>query len=112
MAIDTGRGLLVARTDGFGMIAALISDLLIGMALGAGNPARPDFVRGALDIGVAVDAGESGPVDRVLESVRVYEEADRLAVYLGRHGGVAMAHQAILVAGLRAGFSGEGGVGT
>jgi hypothetical protein len=74
------------------MIAALVGGLLLGMALGAGNPARPDFMRRALDVGVAVNAGEQGPVDRVLENFRVYEEADLLAVYLGRHGGVTMAH--------------------
>ena len=108
VAIDAGRGLAVARPDGLGVIAALVGGLLVGMALGASNPARPDFMGRSFDVGMAVDAGKHAAVDRVLESVRVYEEADLLAVYVGRHGGITMAHQAIFVAGLGRWFAGEG----
>ena len=63
VAIDAGRGLAVARPDGLGMIAALVSGLLLGMALGTSNPARPDFMGRGFDVGMTIDAGKHAPVD-------------------------------------------------
>ena len=101
MTGNAGGRLRIASLDGLGVIAALVSRLLIGVASGAGNLGWRVLVRRSLHVGVAIDAGEHAPVDGSLESVGIHRDADRLAADILGQGGIAMAGQALFVRGLR-----------
>ena len=103
MARHAGGCLPITRLDGFSVIAAIISGLLVGVAARTGDLGRRGFMRRRFDIGVAIDAGEHSAMDRCLEPFRVDVEADRLAVNVLRHGGIAMTGQAFLIGGLGSG---------
>src|SRR5438270_10107182 len=103
MARHAGGCLPISRLDGFSVIAAIISGLLVGVAARTGDLGRRGFMRRRFDIGVAIDAGKHSAMDRCLEPFRVDVEADRLAVNVLRHGGIAMTGQAFLIGGLGSG---------
>src|SRR5579872_6080830 len=101
MTVDTGGGLGVAGSYRFSVKAAIVRRLLIGMALGAGNFLRSGFVRRTLQIGMAIDALKHAAMHGILEFIGVYVQADGLAADFVAQCGVAVASQAIVVAGLR-----------
>ncbi len=90
----------VAGGGRFGMNAAIVSSLLIGVAGGALGLGRRGLVGRALHIGVTVGAGEDA-VRGSLELLVVDAQADLFAVLLLGHRRVVVAGQAVIVAHLR-----------
>jgi hypothetical protein len=64
------------------MEAAIVGGLFIGVAGGTGNFLGSRFVRGTLNVGVAVDASEHAAVDGIFKMLRVDMQADWFAVLL------------------------------
>src|SRR5580704_17750156 len=102
---NAGRGLLVACLDGLRVITAVIGALLVGMAGRAADFRGSGVVRRGFYVRVTIHAGEHSAVNRVLECLGVDVKADGLSVDILRHGGIAMAGQAILVGGLWGGLA-------
>ena len=96
MAIDACGRIGIADLNRFRVIAAVVRSLLIGMARGAGNLFRRGFVRRAGDIRMAVHASEHAAMDRVFEFLRIYLEADGLAIDFVCQACVAVACQAFI----------------
>lgn len=101
VTVCAGRGVAIPALHGFGMMAAIVGRLLIGMAGGATDLLGSRFVRGAFYVGVAVHATEHAAMDGILESLGVDVQADRLAVYFVTQGSVAMAGEALVNGGFR-----------
>ena len=101
MTVCAGRGVAIPALHGFGMMAAIVSRLQIGMAGGATDLLGSGFVRGAFDVGMAVHAAEHAAMNGILESLGVDVQADRLAVYFVTQGSVAMAGEALVNSGFR-----------
>src|SRR5215510_11320388 len=95
VAIHTGGSLPVPGLDCLGVIAAVVSRLLIGMALCTVDLGGRGLVGRTFDVGVAVDAGEDAPVHRVLECIGVYVKADLLTICLLSHRRIAVAYEAV-----------------
>src|SRR5215475_7680419 len=110
VAIHTGGSLPVPGLDCLGVIAAVVSRLLIGMALCTVDLGGRGLVGRTFDVGVAVDAGEDAPVHRVLECIGVYVKADLLTICLLSHRRIAVAYEAVFVRGFGSCIlGGEGG---
>src|SRR6266550_3762381 len=101
VTIDTGGSLPVSCLDRLGVIAAIVGRLLVRVTLGTRYFCGRGFVRRAFNVGVAIDASEHAAVNRVLECVGIDEQTHLLAVGVLGHGGIAVAYQAVFVAGLR-----------
>ena len=96
MAVGAGgRGR--ARGRGFGVEAVGVCQLRIAVAIGAGDFLRGRCVAQALDVLVAIDAGEHAAVDGVGELGAVDVETDGLAVISVGQGLVGVAGEAVLV---------------
>ena len=100
MAVDASGRIVVSVFHCFGVEATVVGGLLIGVTGGAGNFFRRGFVRGALNVSMAIHAGEHAAVDRVFEGLRIYMQADGLPVHLMRKRGVAVASKAFVNGGL------------
>jgi hypothetical protein len=94
-----------AGDGGLGMNAMRITLAFAGVALAAGDLLRWRVVRKALDVGVAIDTGEHGAVNGVLELVLI--DGDAVAVARG-HARVAVAGEAVRVFELLRGVCGRG----
>ena len=77
------------------MSAVRVSSLRVGVALGAGDLLRSLVVHEALDVGVAVDAGQQGTVNGMPELGLVDVEADRLAIHIRGERLVGVARETI-----------------
>ena len=108
MTVDAGSSPPIAGLDRPGMMAAIVSRLLVPMALRAGNCGRRGSMGRCLDVGMAFDAGQHAAVDGILECFRVDVETHRFPVDVFRHVGIAMASQAFVVGGLRYLCAGDG----
>ena len=98
-----------AGGNGLGVCAVRVGRLCVGMAIGAEDLLGRLVVGEALDILVAVHAGEfHGAVDGVLQLLAVHIERDGLAVHIRAQGCVTMTGEAVLILQLVLGASGEG----
>jgi len=88
-----------------GMQAAQVSLLSIRVALGAGDLLRRALMDQALDILVAINAGQDIAVDRMLQLAWVHIQANLFSIYFRCQSGVGVAGEAILVAELMLGAS-------
>src|SRR5262249_53350182 len=102
------RAAVAVHAGGCGSIADLrrlavktsvIGGLLVRMAGRAGDSLWSGFVRSALYVRVAVDAGKHAAVDRVLERLRIDVQANLFAIDLVGEGVIAMARQAFVDSG-------------
>ena len=101
VAIDAGGRLAVASLDGLAVEAAIVRSLLVRVAGGACDFQRRSFVRGTLDVGVAVHAGKHAAVDGIFESLRIDVQADGFAIDLVSQRGVAMTSETFFRSGFR-----------
>src|SRR5215831_19025108 len=99
VAIDASGGVTIAALDRLRMEAALVGGLFLGMAGRAGDLLWRRFVRGTLDVGVAIQAREHAAVNRILEPLRIDVQADLLAIDLARERRVTVAGEALVNAG-------------
>src|SRR5437667_12604377 len=97
MTIATGWRAGVPGCDGFGMKAAIVHRLLVGMALRALHLGRRCLMHRALDVAMAIYAGEHSAVDRGSELFGRNVQADWRAIDLFGEGRIAMASQAVAV---------------
>jgi hypothetical protein len=95
VAVDATRRFAISFAHRLAVETAVICRLLIGVTSCAGDFQRSGLVRRALNIRVAIHAGEHAAVDGILEALRIHVQADRFAVYLVRQGGIAMAGHAL-----------------
>lgn len=109
VAINAAGGMRVAPLHSLTVKAAVIGGLLIGVAGRAGNFLRSGFVRCALYVRMAINAGKHAAVNRILEGLRVDMQADSLAVDVVRQAGVTVAGETF-ISGRFLGWFG-GGVG-
>ena len=91
VTIHTSGSVAVSAGHGLGVVAAIVSGLLVGVAAGTADFLGRGFVRGALYIGVAVHAGKHAAVNGIFKVLRINVQADRLAVDIVRESGIAMA---------------------
>ncbi|OLC93747.1 MAG: hypothetical protein AUH86_16030 [Acidobacteria bacterium 13_1_40CM_4_58_4] len=108
VAVDTSGCLAVSRLDCFGMEAALVRGLLIGVAGSTGDLGWRGPVRRCLEVSVAIHAGKHAAVHRILELVRVDVQADSLAVDLFTQRRITVTGQTVFVGGFLCGSSGPG----
>ena len=87
-----------------GVGTAQISIARVGMAPGALDLLRRRVMDEALHVLVAIDAGEHGAVDGVLQLGFIDKQALRLAVDVLSHGGVRVAGKTVRVFDLRLGM--------
>lgn len=80
MAINAGRGVVIAILDCFRMEAAIVRGLFVGMASGTNDLGRSCLMRRRLNVSVAVDAGKHPAMNRHLEFLLIDVEADRFPV--------------------------------
>src|SRR5579871_651788 len=96
MAINAGGRVAVSAGNRLGVKTFLVCGLLIAVAGRTAYLLRSALVRGALDISMAVDAGEHAAMDRILECLGIDVKADRLAIHFVRQGSVTMACETLL----------------
>ena len=89
----------------FGMKTVRIGQLCISVAVGTRNLFRRGFVDQAFYIFMAIDAGEHGAVDGMLQLFRIDEQADLVSVLIGCQGGIGVAGEAVFVLQLMFGAS-------
>src|SRR6202158_542270 len=114
VASDACGGLVVASLDCLAVEAAIVRSLLVRVAGFAADFQRRSFVRGTLDVGVAVHAGEHAAVDGIFERLRIDVQADGFAIDLVSQRGVAMTSETFFRSGFRRLLTGglfAGGVG-
>ena len=93
MAIDAGSCVAVASLNSLAVETAVVRCLLVGVASCAGDFQGRSFVRGTLDVGVAIHAGKHAAMDGILEPLGVHMQAHRLAVDVVGQRSIAMASQ-------------------
>lgn len=96
VAIHAGGGVCVSAGHRFGVMAAIVGGLLVGVASGAADLLWRGFVRGALYIGVAVHAGKHAAVDGILEGLRINVQAYLFAIDLMSQAGITVAGEALV----------------
>lgn len=96
VTIHTSGSVAVSAGHGLGVVAAIVSGLLVGVAAGTADFLGRGFVRGALYIGVAVHAGKHAAVDGILEGLRINVQAYLFAIDLMSQAGVTVAGEALV----------------
>ena len=82
VAVDARRCIVISSRNGLGVVTAVVSRLLVSVAGRTTDFFGSRLVRGALYVGVAIDAAEHAAVNGILESFRIDVQADRLAIDL------------------------------
>lgn len=96
VTIHAGGGVAVSAGHRFGVVAAIVGGLLVGVASGAGDPFGSGLVGRALHVCVAVHTGKHAAVDGILEGFRIDMQAYLFAIDFMSQAGITVASEALL----------------
>lgn len=107
VAVDTSGRVRVPAFHGLGVKAALVSCLLVCVAAGTRDPLRRSFMRGTLNVRVAIHAGEHAAMDGIFKRLRIDVQTNNPAVHFVRQRSIAVAGETFVSSGLGGIFLGR-----